>query len=308
MINRRTLLRWSAGTGSALVLAPKWHKQAQAQTATISTQALNGNTAVFSGSGCNVLVRKAGKGDLLVVDGGLAEHAGELRRSMESAFAGNRITTLVNTHWHREQTGLNEVLGNRELRIFSHEITRQWLSTTIRRPWENSVFAPLPATALPNETFHHYGDFRHANELQVEYGYLRQAHTDGDMYVFLPEDNVLHAGGVVQSDGWPLMDWWTGGWIGGLVDGLETLLSIANDSTVIVPASGPLLSKAELQEMRDMYADLFGKVRGLFMSAANVPETLAAKPAAAYEAKYGPADQFIELSHWSLIPHYTPDA
>jgi hypothetical protein len=119
---------------------------------------------------------------------------------------------------------------------------------------------------------------------------------------------VLHAGGVVQSDGWPLMDWWTGGWIGGLVDGIETLLSVANDSTVIVPASGPLLSKAELAVLRDMYADLFEKVRGLFMGAANVPETLAAKPAAAYEAQYGNADQFIELSHWSLIPHYTPDA
>jgi hypothetical protein len=105
-----------------------------------------------------------------------------------------------------------------------------------------------------------------------------------------------------------LMDWWTGGWLGGLVDGIETLLSIANDSTIIVPGSGPVMTKAELIVMRDMYAELFGTVRELFMKANSVPDTLAAKPAAAYEAKLGNSDMFIELSHWSLIPHYAPDA
>jgi len=305
MITRRNLLNCSA---IALLPTPFWHSSVQAQTGPLAAQSLDSTTAVFSGSGCNVLVRKAGNGELLVIDSGLAAGATDLRRSIENTLDSRRITTLINTHWHREQTGLNEVLGNRDVRIFSHEITRQWLGTTVKRPWEDTVFAPLPATALPNETFHHYGDFLHGSNVRVEYGYLRQAHTDGDMYVFLPDSNVLHAGGVVQSDGWPLMDWWTGGWIGGLVDGIETLLSVANDSTVIVPASGPLLSKAELTVLRDMYADLFEKVRGLFMGAANVPETLAAKPAAAYEAQYGNADQFIELSHWSLIPHYTPDA
>lgn len=307
MINRRNILRWSTGSGAALLLAPLQSSLTLAQPATIDAQLLTANTALFTGSGSNVVVRKAANGELLVIDGGLAANAVALRSSIETTLDSRRITTLVNTHWHREQTGLNAELGNRDVRIFAHENTRQWLSTTIKRPWEDQVFEPLPDLALPSETFHHYGDFKHA-DISVEYGYMRQAHTDGDMYVFLPDANVLHTGGIISSDSWPLMDWWTGGWIGGLVDGIETLLSIANDATVIIPGTGPAISKADLREMRDMYADIFNAVRTLFMKASNIPETLAAKPAAAYEARYGNADMFIELCHWSLIPHYTPDA
>src|SRR5690606_35313180 len=114
------------------------------------------------------------------------------------------------------------------------------LNTAQTSLWEDHTYKALPENARPNDTFRHYGSFQHGADA-VEYGYLRQAHTDGDMYVFLPADNVLHAGGVIASDGWPFMDWWTGGWIGGVVDAIETMLSIANDDTVIVPATGPVI-------------------------------------------------------------------
>jgi cyclase len=310
MVNRRQLLQLSARAGVLLGSGLQHRVFAQPAFSPNDVQVvqnLNPTTVVISGTGCNVLAKKAGNGDLLVVDGGLADNARDLRGLIEETLDSRKFTMLMNTHWHPEQTGLNAELGNRDVTIFAHENTRQWLSTRIERPWEQTVFEPLPATAQPSEIFYHYGSLPHGSE-SVEYGYMRQAHTDGDMYVFLPADNVLHTGGVINSDSWPLMDWWTGGWIGGLVDGIETLLSIANDSTVIVPANGPVMTKAELTVMRDMYAEIFGKVRELFMKASNVPETLAAKPAGVYEAKYGNSDMFIELSHWSLIPHYTPDA
>ena len=289
------------------MLGSSWQHTARAQSAVMAVQSLNASTALISGNGGNVLVKKAANGDLLAVDGGLEEHAGELRKLIESTLDSRKFTTLINTHWHHEQTGLNLELGNRDVTIFAHENTRQWLSARIQRPWENTSFEALPENARPNEIFYHYGNLPHGSD-SIEYGHLRQAHTDGDMYVFLPADNVLHTGGAISTDGWPLMDWWTGGWIGGLVDGIETPLSIANDNTIIVPASGPVISKAELQIMRDMYADIFTKVRELFMKANSVSDTVAARPAAAYEAKYGNADMFIELAQWSLIPHYAPDA
>ncbi len=304
MINRRKLLQRSAG--AALLLGARW-LPAQAQPAGMTTQSLNANLALISGNGGNILVRKAGNGELLAVDGGLAANAANLLASIRDTLGNDRITTLLNTHWHHEHTGLNEELGKRDIRIFAHENTRQWLSTRIERPWEDIAFEPLSPVAQPNETFFNYGELQH-DDVTVAYGYLRQAHTDGDMYVFLPEDNVLHTGGIVSSDGWPLMDWWTGGWIGGLVDGIETLLSVANESTLIVPATGPVMTKADLTVLRDMYAEIFGSVRMLFQGANSVPETVAAKPAGAYEARFGNSDMFVELSQWSLIPHYAPDA
>jgi glyoxylase-like metal-dependent hydrolase (beta-lactamase superfamily II) len=279
MINRRKLLQCSLGAGT-LLLGSRW---ALAQSA-MTVQSLNPNLALFTGNGGNVLVRKAGNGELLAVDGGLAANARALLDNIRDTLGGKR--------------------GGR---IFAHENTRQWLSTRIERPWEDVVFEPLSPAAQPNETFYNYGGLQHG-DVPVEYGYMRQAHTDGDMYVFFPQDNVLHTGGIVASDGWPLMDWWTGGWIGGLVDGIETLLSVANDATVIVPATGPVMSKADLTVLRDMYAELFNAVRMSFMAANSVPETLALKLGAAYEPRFGNADMFIELSQWSLIPHYAPDA
>lgn len=304
MINRRKLLQGTLGAGTMWLAASRLAK-AQAPGTIVGTS-LNSNLVLFSGNGGNVLVRKAGNGELLTVDGGLAANATALLGNIRDALGEGKITTLINTHWHHEQTGLNETLAG-NARIFAHENTRQWLSTRIARPWEDVAFEPLSDGAQPNETFYNYGSLAHG-DVNVDYGYLRQAHTDGDMYVFFPQDNVLHTGGIVSSDAWPLMDWWTGGWIGGLVDGIETLLSVANDATVIVPATGPVMTKTDLTVMRDMYAELFESVRMSFMASNSVPETLALKLAAAYEARFGNPDLFIELSQWSLIPHYAPDA
>ena len=270
-------------------------------------QSLNTSTALITGNGGNVLVKKAANNELLVVDGGLAANARELRQLIESSLDSRRITTLINTHWHPEQTGLNTELGNRNTRIFAHENTRQWLGTSIKRLWQDFTIPPLPESARPNEGFYHYGDLAHGNA-RVEYGYLRQSHTDGDMYVFLPEDNILHTGGTVSSDAWPFLDWWTGGWMGGIPDAFDTLLEIANDSTVIVPASGPVINRVQLAEMRDMYDEIFTSVRRLFTAASTPEETVAARPAAAWEAQYGNADEFINLAQWRLIAHLSPDA
>ena len=281
---------------------------ARAATASrVDVKPLTPTVSLFSGGGCNVLAKKAGNGELMVIDGALEQNAPSLLDAIGTQMKSDNITTLVNTHWHREQTGLNRSLGERGVRIFSHENTRLWLGGEIERPWEDFAFKPLPKNARPTETFYHYGELTHGDGV-MQYGYLRQAHTDGDMYAYFPEDNVLHAGGVVSNDGWPLIDWWTGGWIGGLPDALEVLLGMANDDTVIVPANGPVMSKAELSEMHTMYSTIFDRIRKLFQAAKSPQETLDAKPTAEFDAKWGNSDMFVLLAHQSVLAHYAPDA
>lgn len=298
-------------SGSAMVLAPVLSRESLAQSIQIApelnTVALSGSLSLITGAGSNVLLKQASNGELLIVDGGLEENAAALLELIQESTGSDNISTLINTHWHREQTGLNQILGEMGVRIFAHENTRLWLGIEIERPWEDYIFEPLPASAQPNETFYHYGEFEHGSST-VEYGYLLQAHTDGDMYVYFPDDNVLHTGGVVSNDGWPLMDWWSGGWIGGLVDGLETLIAVSNDDTIIVPANGPVMSKAELVEMRDMYAGIYESIRSLFMAAQGPQETLDAKPTAEFDDQWGNSDQFVLLSHQSVLAHFAPDA
>jgi cyclase len=122
------------------------------------------------------------------------------------------IRTLFNTHWHPEQTGSNIALRQQGATISAHENTRLWLSTDIARRWENRTFRPMPKEGLPNKTF--FGSEPKGNSLTVasfngnsetvQYGYLLQAHTDGDLYVFFPKSNVLAIGDIISGQGWPL--------------------------------------------------------------------------------------------------------
>jgi len=304
-MNRRLLLQ-SIIKASPLVV---WGTAPTAYSAANDLQvtALGDSLSLFSGAGSNVLVKKAANGDLLIVDGGLEANAERLLEGIRQAMGPGEITTLMNTHWHREQTGLNFVLGNAGTRIFAHENTRQWLSVELERPWEDLPFEPLPLAAQPNETFFHYGDIDHSGSI-VQYGHMVQAHTDGDMYVYFPEENILHAGGVVSNEGYPLLDWWTGGWIGGLVDGLERLLNVGNRNTLIVPANGPVMTMAELSAMRDMYQTIFERIRSLFMAAQSAKDTLEARPTAEFDDRWGDSDLFVLLAHQSVLAHYAPDA
>ena len=81
---------------------------------------------------------------------------------------------------------------------------------------------------------------------------MPMAHTDGDIYVHFTQSNVLVAGDVVQPGRLPMLDFPTGGWIGGMQEAHRTLLRLANDTTKIVPASGPVMTKAEVQASLDL--------------------------------------------------------
>ena len=61
------------------------------------------------------------------------------------------------------------------------------------------------------------------------------------------------------------LDYVTGAWIGGRVDAMDVLLTLANEQTRIVTADGPVMSKAEFKAERDVMEEvrkrLFDQVR-----------------------------------------------
>ena len=99
-------------------------------------------------------------------------------------------------------SGIELALGQAGAKIIAHENTRLWLSTVFQRPWDEQPFAPLAKAAQPNDTFYTKGALAFGDQ-PVEYGYMLQSHTDGDIYMFFPEENVLVTGGVVCADRWP---------------------------------------------------------------------------------------------------------
>jgi glyoxylase-like metal-dependent hydrolase (beta-lactamase superfamily II) len=215
------------------------------------------------------------------------------------------VRTLFNTHWHPEQTGSNEVLGTAGATIIAHENTRLWLTTDVTWPWNGEHFKRLPKVAQPNKTFYQTG----ALDSGIRYGFIPDAaHTDGDLYVFFPQQNVLAVGDAVSGQGWPVVDWVTGGWIGGIVGGLQRLQTIANEETRIVPGRGPVLRLADLKAQFEMYGAIYERLTTLLNKGRGPSEAVAAKPTKEFDERMGNPDEFVRRAFESLWGYLSPDA
>jgi glyoxylase-like metal-dependent hydrolase (beta-lactamase superfamily II) len=299
---RRTFLQ--AATAGLALARYTFAQSSGAQSATISTAPLGENLHLLSGAGCNVVVYTGSDG-VVMVDGGLAQNAAALAQAIAALPKGGSVRTLFNTHWHPEQTGSNQSLGTAGATIIAQENTRLWLQQNITWPWNGQKFKKFPKIAQPNKTFYTNG----ALDSGIRYGYISDAaHTDGDLYVYFPQQNVLAVGDAAYGQGWPVVDWWTGGWIGGIVGGLQRIQSVANKDTKIIPAQGPSLSFADIAVQLEMYGTIYDRLNQMLNKGHSPSEGVAAKPAKEYEAKMGNPDEFIRRSFESLWAYLSPDA
>lgn len=299
---RRQLIQGALAAGFTL---PAWHALPARAQAAVTTTPLGDRLHILTAAGVNALAR-TDSGGIMLVDGGSAATSRALLDAAAALPGGGAVHTLFNTHWHPEQTGSNLELGEAGATIIAQENTRLWLTTDIVYPWDKSQrFEPLPKIAQPNETFYDAGGLAAG----IEYGYLRHAaHTDGDLYVFFPEDNVLAVGDAVYGTGWPFIDWWTGGWIGGIVGGLELILSLMDEATRVVPARGPVLGLSDIQDQFRMYNTIYERLSGMLNDGRGPDEAVAAKPTAEFDAGMGPPDEFVRRAFESLWAYLSPDA
>jgi glyoxylase-like metal-dependent hydrolase (beta-lactamase superfamily II) len=252
----------------------------------------------------NVVVH-IGPDGVVLVDGASAQGSDALTKTVGVLPGAGPVRTIFNTHWHPEQTGSNERIGMAGGAIIAHENTRLWLTTDVTWPWNGRRFKRLPPAAQPNKTFYTDG----ALPSGVRYGYLPDAaHTDGDLYVLFSEANVLAVGDAVCGEGWPVVDYITGGWIGGIVGGLQRLLTIANESTRIVPGRGSVLGYADLQRQLEMYAKIYERLTTLLNHGRGPSEAVAAQPTKEFDARMGNPDDFVRRAFESLWGYLSPDA
>ena len=255
------------------------------------------------GAGGNV-VTSSGPSSLLLVNGGSSAHAANLLHRLTSGPYGRNVEILFNTDWHPHNTGLNLAVAESGGQILAHEFTKQYLSIDRHLEWEKTTHRPLPAKALPTTTFTTPGSMTFAGQA-IDYGPLGQAHTDGDIYVFFRDrdSNVLVAGDVMTVGKYPLTDYTSGGWLGGLITATKTLLDLAGPDTTIIPGDGPLQTRADLQAQYDMLSasrDAFVKMMRQGMSA---DEMLAAGATKAFDARWGNPELFVRTSYRSLWLH-----
>ena len=260
---------------------------------------------MLQGAGCNV-VALPGPDGALMIDGGLAANADALVAAVKTATRASRINTLINTHWHPEHTGANEAVGRAGGVILAHEKTKTYLSNAVYSVTFKGRRAALPQAARPTKVVRGDGSMEFAGQ-KVEYGYMPAAHTDSDLYIHLPQMNLLVAGGVVSAEEWPLLDHRNGAWLGGRVRALEHLADLVKPDTRVVPANGRVMTGAEIVRHRDMYQKLFTTMIG-YLNMGLGPEDMAARnPLKQFEPEFGSADAFLYGAMRSMQIAYVPD-
>jgi glyoxylase-like metal-dependent hydrolase (beta-lactamase superfamily II) len=273
--------------------------EAHAAGAALQVATLAPGLSQISGGGGHVVVLDTTEG-VLLIDGGSPEHSAGVLQTVRKLTGKAAVHTLFNTHWHWDQTGSNKTLGAAGTRIIAHENTRLWLGTEANVKWQQRVYPRLPVQARPNKTFYTNETLQFGGE-QIDYGYLPQAHTDGDIYVHLRKANVIVAGDVLSRDSYPVIDYSTGGYSGGLADAAKALLQLGNEQTRYVPGNGALLSRADLQAQAEMLAAVQARLTKLLALGMSAQDMVDAAPTKDYDARWGDPTLFVRNAWPGLV-------
>ena len=243
------------------------------------------NISVLAGSGGNIVVL-IGKDGKLLVDAGFAVSQPRVSSALAS-IDGEPIKHLINTHWHTDHTNGNAWLHAAGAEITAHENTRKRLSVATRvEGWEWD-FPAAPAGALPANVFADAHEMRW-NNTQITMKYYGPAHTDSDIWVNFTDADVVQVGDIWWNGVYPFIDYSTGGSIDGQIRAAEeTLEAFTSNKTIIIPGHGPIGDRSGLAEFREMLVAIRENVARLKKQGRSLDETIAARPTADFDAKWG---------------------
>jgi glyoxylase-like metal-dependent hydrolase (beta-lactamase superfamily II) len=255
-----------------------------AGTTAISVHSLRRNIAVLEGSGGNITVL-TGKDGKLLVDAGFSVSQSRVSAALAS-ISQDPIRHLINSHWHTDHTDGNEWLHSAGAAITAQENTRKHLSVMTRIAGWDWDFPARPTGALPSNTF----GTRHEmllNTTNITLEKYDPAHTDSDISVTFAEADILLVADTWWNGIYPFIDYSTGGSIDGQIHAAQRNVDAVGADTIVVPGHGPIGNRAALIEFRDMLVAIREKVAGLKRQGMTVFEVMAAKPTAAFDAKWG---------------------
>jgi glyoxylase-like metal-dependent hydrolase (beta-lactamase superfamily II) len=253
---------------------------------------VQGSVHLLVGAGGNIAVQ-AGDEGVLVVDTGLSQYADKVLAAIRRV-SDKPIRYIINTHFHPDHTGGNEVIGKAgsttqggPTTIIAHENVLNRMSAPAGKQ------APTPAAAWPTDTyFPQEKDIFFNGEPIIMY-HDAAAHTDGDSIVFFRRSDVIMAGDIFVMNGYPFIDEASGGSVQGILNGLNRILDLAvpaheqEGGTYIIPGHGRVCDEADVLEYRDMVTIVRDRIADMVKRGLTIDQVKAAKPTLDYDRHYG---------------------
>ena len=270
---------------------------------------LSDTVYMLKGAGGNVGI-SAGDDGLYIIDDQVKPVTDQLLDAIKE-ISDAPIRFVINTHYHYDHTGGNETLGGQGTVIIAHDNIRRRMNSEQVNIFLGSTTPAYPAPALPVLTFNDQISLHLNGESATAY-YVANGHTDGDSIIHFPVSNVIHMGDMHFNGLYPFIDLDAGGSIQGMIAAAELGLSLANESTHIIPGHGPLATVEDLENYRAFLAKATANVQQLIDQGLDLQQTIAAEPTKEWDESLGKAwitpAQFVTFIYNSLkgIHHYTP--
>ncbi len=257
---------------------------AHAQNDVKITPLKNNIHMLVSPQGGNI-VTSTGEDGTFIIDDQLGGRS-EIIEAAVKSINDQDIKFILNTHYHFDHSGGNEFFGAKNALIVAHDNVRKRLSTRQFITYFKREMLPLSKAGLPTLTFAHDMTF-HYNGSSINIIHIPAAHTDGDAVAHFTDENIIVAGDLIFNGMYPFIDIEHGGSVMGIIAGLDVLLTLADDKTVIVPGHGPLMNKSGLQTYRQTLATIAEHIKSAIKDGKTREQTIAAKPTQEFDATLG---------------------
>ena len=221
----------------------------------VKSTALTQSLFMLEGAGGNITAL-IGEDGVLLVDDDFAQMADKLVTKLKE-LGGGVPRYIINTHFHYDHTGGNQVFGKTATIIATTEVRARLMSE--QTLWKKQHPA-IPVIGFPSLTFDQSLSL-HTNNQDIRIVHFAHGHTDGDTVVFFNQGKVVSMGDLYFSGMYPIFHPEHKGRLDGVVKNLKLILNQISSETQIVPGHGPLSNKAELQKYYEMILDSIKTVR-----------------------------------------------
>ena len=281
---------------------------------------VQGSVFMLVSAGGNITVQIGDEG-VLVVDTSVAEASDNVIAAIRG-LTDKPIRYIVNTHAHPDHTGGNASIAKAGATIgggtvgaamtpsgasiLSHE------NVLTRMSAPTGEQAPTPTDAWPTNTYFGSRKELFFNGEAIEILHQKSAHTDGDSLVYFRRSDVVSAGDLFITTGYPVIDTKWGGSIQGIIDALNRILELTipkkeqEGGTYVIPGHGRLCDEADVLEYRDMVTIIRDRIEDMVKRGMTLEQVKAARPTLDYDGRYGSksgawtTDMFIDAAYRNL--------
>jgi glyoxylase-like metal-dependent hydrolase (beta-lactamase superfamily II) len=258
---------------------------------------------LIQGPGGNIAVLDGPDG-LTVVDSGVPMRAKEALETIRRV-GGKPVSRLINTHWHFDHAGGNEVFARAGATVFATAATRKRLATDQYTEVVKMTTPASPPIALPVVTADHFE--LHVGDEVLALTAVPPAHTDGDLIVHFPSRDVIHTGDLFFNGFYPAIDASSLGWIGGMIAAADRILKLAGPKTRIIPGHGPMGTPDDLAAFRKMLATVHDRLARMLDAGKTTRDAIAARPTADLDAAWAKGfftgGMFTRIAYEGLVRH-----